>query len=108
MQYYDISNLRKKIDFVETYRRKIIDYLLHPKGMISGSMHSAYKKCGNKSCRCAEGKLHGPFKYLSRKEGAKTNLTFVRRADEDDVERMAADYRKYCTHMTKLNKYIRL
>ena len=72
--------------------------------MVEGSIYTVYKKCGNKNCRCAKGKLHGPFKYLSKRVEGKTKLTFVRRADQDDIEVKATNYRKYATHMAKLNK----
>jgi hypothetical protein len=72
--------------------------------MISGSIYSAYKKCGNKKCRCAKGVLHGPFTYLSKKVDGKTTLTFIRRADEDKITSKAENYRKYTKAMAKLNK----
>jgi len=100
----DISNLRKNIYSLERQRKKIVEYLLNPRDMIEGSIYTVYKKCGNKNCRCAKGKLHGPFNYLSKKIDGVTKLTFVRRADQDDVEKMAINYRKYTTHMAKLNK----
>jgi len=100
----NISSIRKNIYSLEAQRKKIVKYLLNPKDMIEGSIYTVYKKCGNSNCRCAEGKLHGPFNYLSRRIDGKTKLTFVRRADEDDVERGATNYRKYSAHMAKLNK----
>jgi len=101
---YNISNLRKNIYSLEGQRKKIVDYLLNPRDMIEGSIYTVYKKCGNKNCRCSGGKLHGPFNYLSKKVGGKTKLTFVRRADEDNIERGATNYRKYTTRMARLNK----
>lgn len=100
----DISTLRKKIYFLEEQRKKTVNYLVHPKDMISGSIYSAYKKCGNKRCRCARGDLHGPFKYLSRKVDGVTVLTFIRKADEDKIAVKAKDYRNYVKAMAKLNK----
>ena len=100
----NISSLRKNIASLEAQREKIIHYLLNAHDMIDGSIYTVYKKCGSKNCRCALGKLHGPFSYLSKKASGKTKLTFVRRADEADIEKMALDYRKYITHMARLNK----
>ena len=100
----NISSLRKNIASLEAQRKKIIHYLLNACDMTSGSIYTVYKKCGNKSCKCAKGKLHGPFKYLSKKAGGKTKLTFIRRADEADIEKMASDYRKYSNYMARLNK----
>ena len=72
--------------------------------MVDGSIYTVYKKCGNKNCRCAKGSLHGPFKYLSKKKDGVTKLTFIRRADELNIEKMAIDYRKYINHMARLGK----
>ena len=94
----NISNLRKNIYSLEAQRKKIVEYLLNPRDMIDGSIYTVYKKCGNKNCRCTKGSLHGPFKYLSKKTGGVTKLTFIRRADEPDIEKMATNYRKYITH----------
>ena len=100
----DLSQIKKKIHFLEGQRQKKIDYLLNPKNMVDGSIYTVYKKCGNKNCRCARGKLHGPFYYLSRKVDGKTKLTFVRRADEEEVEGRAYNYKKYIKAMADLGK----
>lgn len=100
----NISTIRKKIYFLEQQRKKTLEYLLHPKEMVYGSIYSAYKKCGNKNCRCTRGELHGPFYYLSRKEDGVTKLTFIRKADEDRITSQAENYRKYIKAMAKLNK----
>lgn len=31
--------------------------------IIGGSVHRQFKKCGKSNCRCAKGKLHGPYYY---------------------------------------------
>ena len=100
----NISTIRKKIYFLEQQRKKTLEYLLNPKEMVSGSIYSAYKKCGNKNCRCAKGSLHGPFNYLSKKVNGVTVLTFIRKADEDKITKQARNYRKYTKAMARLNK----
>ena len=100
----DINTLRKKIYLLEQQRQKALTYLLHPKDMISGSIYSTYKKCGNKRCRCAKGELHGPFNYLSKKVDGKTILTFVRKADENKITKEAENYRDYIKVMARLKK----
>ena len=100
----NISSLRKNIYSLERQRKIIINYLLNAHEMIAGSIYTVYKKCGNKNCRCTKGSLHGPFKYLSKKKDGVTKLTFIRRDDEPNIEKMAIDYRKYITHMARLAK----
>lgn len=100
----DISNIRKEIYLLEKQRQKAIGYLIHPKDMISGSIYSTYKKCGNKRCRCTKGELHGPFNYISKKIDGKTVLKFVRKADEDKIKIEAKNYREYTKTMARLAK----
>ena len=99
----NISILRKKIYLLEQQRQKVISYLLHPKDMVSGSLYSTYKKCGNKNCRCAKGVLHGPFNYISKRVDGKTVLSFVRKADENKITKEAGHYRDYIKAMARLN-----
>jgi hypothetical protein len=99
----DISPIRKKIYLLEQQRQQAISYLLNPKDMISGSLYSTYKKCGNKNCRCAKGELHGPFNYLSKRVDGKTVLSFVRKADESQIISKSGHYRNYIKQMAKLN-----
>ena len=100
----DLSQIKKKIRFLEGQRQAKITYLLNPKDMVAGSIYTVYKKCGNKNCRCARGKPHGPFYYLSRKIDGKTKLTFVRRADEKEIEEKAYNYKKYIKATADLKK----
>ena len=100
----DISVLRKTIYLLEQQRQKAITFLLNPKDMVSGSIYSTYKKCGNKKCRCAKGELHGPFNYISKRVDGKTILTFVRRADESKITKEAKNYREYIKVIATLNK----
>ena len=100
----DISSIRKKIYLLEQQRQNTLAYLLKPEEMVSGSLYSVYKKCGNKNCRCARGELHGPFNYLSRKVDGKTKLTFIRKADESQIIKKAGYYRDFIKQMAKLNR----
>lgn len=100
----DISEIRKNIHFLEQQRQKTLVYLLNPKEMVTGSIYSIYKKCGNKNCRCTRGELHSPFNYLSRKVDGKIKLTFIRKDDENKVTKEAENYRKYTKAMARLNK----
>ena len=100
----EISTLRKTIDLLEQQRQKAITYLLYPRDMVSGSLYSTYKKCGNKNCRCAKGELHGPFNYISKRVDGKTILTFVRKADESKITEEAQNYREYIKVIANLNK----
>jgi len=34
-------------------------------------------RCGRKSCKCAEGKLHGPYWYAYWSEGGKTRSQYI-------------------------------
>lgn len=44
-----------------------------------------YIRCGNLTCRCARGELHGPYFYCFWREGGKLKKAYVRKADVDRV-----------------------
>jgi hypothetical protein len=100
----DISAIRKKIYLLEQQRQKDLSYLLSPKDMVSGSLYSTYKKCGNKKCRCARGELHGPFYYLSKKVDGKTSLAFVKKKDKAEIIEGAGNYKNFSKTMARLSK----
>ena len=100
----EISRLRQRIFSMDIERKKLLDRLTRPDEMIEGSLYEVYKKCGNPRCRCAKGKRHGPFKYLSLKISKKTKLTFIRRRDEAYVLPRAKEYQSYQKDLATLRK----
>ena len=72
--------------------------------MIKGSLIENYKKCGSKVCICREGKLHGPYWYLSYKEENKSNLRYIGVKDLAKVARLAGNYKKFQSNLTRINK----
>ena len=100
----EISRLRQRIFSINIKRKKLLDRLSRPKEMIEGSLYDVYKKCGNPRCRCASGKRHGPFKYLSLRVAGKTKLTFIRRKDEGWVIPQAKEYQSYQRDLAELRK----
>ena len=72
--------------------------------MIKGSLIKHYKKCGSKVCVCREGKLHGPYWYLSYKEANKPVLKYIGVKDLVKVSRLAANYKRFQSNLTKINR----
>ena len=54
---------------------------------LRGSLQPEYKRCGKPSCRCARGKLHGPYLYRRWREGGRQRRQYVR---PGEVERVRA------------------
>ena len=46
-----------------------------------------YTRCGKATCRCNDGRLHGPYAVLRWREGGRQRRRYVKRAD---VERVRA------------------
>jgi hypothetical protein len=46
-------------------REKLLKQLPPVRNILRGSLIERYKRCGNPSCHCAQGRGHGPKYYLS-------------------------------------------
>ncbi len=90
------SHYVNKIERLFEERNRLERILLEQKRLIKGSVIQRYKKCGRKECHCAvEGKMHGPYLYLSRRIDGKTRLKRIGAAEEAWVTRCASNYREF-------------
>ena len=111
---FDLSKARKKIGQLgrERYRleRELADYLSRNK-LIAGTPVEKYKACNKGNCRCTRGELHGPTYYVSRKEGKKTKMIYVRQALWPKVQEKVKRYQRWRSiraRMVKINSEILL
>lgn len=68
-------------------RRRLAARLSDPSVMLPGSLVSQTRRCGKPGCRCAEGNGHGPYTYLSVRDGGGTRLRYVPAAQVPMVRR---------------------
>lgn len=91
----NISDLRQEISILREERLKAENRLMQAKDMLPCSLILRKVLCGNPSCKCQKGKLHGPYPYLSEKRKGKTRLTYIRKRDLEKVERKTEEYRLF-------------
>lgn len=72
--------------------------------MVRGALIRHYKKCGSKRCICREGKLHGPYWYLSYKERNKSGLRYVNVKELAIIIRLARNYKRFQSNITGINR----
>jgi hypothetical protein len=48
---------------------------------LPGAVCAEWKKCGKPTCRCARGKLHGPYYYRYWREGGRLRKAYVPRRE---------------------------
>src|SRR5438093_736401 len=48
---------------------------------LSGYVCVQYRKCGKPNCRCAQGRLHGPYYYRSWRDEGKQYWEYIKRKD---------------------------
>ena len=99
----DLSRLRQQIKGLIKKRYGLEQANLRIKSMVKGTVIQHYKKCGSKSCACREGDLHGPYWYLSYKEGSKSVLKYIKEKGLNKVSDLADRYKKFQSNITKLN-----
>ncbi len=111
---FDLSKARKSIGRLsrERYRleQEIVGHLSR-KELIAGTPVEKYKACNKGNCRCTRGGLHGPTYYISRKEGKKTKMVYIRQALWPKVEEKVKRYqhwRSIRARLVKINSEILL
>ena len=100
----DVSRIRQRVGKLMRERYRLEKENLAIRDMIKGSLIKHYKKCGSKVCVCREGKLHGPYWYLSYKEANKPVLKYIGVKDLVKVSRLVANYKRFQSNLTKINR----
>lgn len=73
----DRSRLRQEIGRLMAVQQVLVEGLLKAKPFRAGSVVRRFSVCGKAGCRCQRGEKHGPFWYLSEKEGGRTKLRYL-------------------------------
>ena len=100
----DPSRMRQRAGKLQRERYRLENENLRIRDMIKGTVIKHYKKCGRKVCICREGKLHGPYWYLSFKEADKSNLKYINIKDLPKTIRLAGNYKRFQSNITKINR----
>ena len=100
----DVSRIRQRAGKLMRERYRLENKNFSMRDMIKGSLIKHYKKCGSKSCICREGKLHGPYWYLSYKERDKSVLEYVDVEDLARINRLARNYKKFQSNIARIKK----
>ena len=99
----DSSRLRQKLLAMDKQRRDLLQQVLRPSAMISGSLFQMRRRCGNPRCKCYRGKLHASW-YLSRLKEGKTKLTYIGRIVPDWLARRVGRYQQYQKRLAAIRK----
>lgn len=82
----EASELRKRINDTQLRRSDLLHQLMSSGPFIAAQVYERFKTCGNKTCKCERGELHGPFLWIyQKKKGQPVLSTTV-----DAGKRMAA------------------
>src|SRR5262249_8580420 len=52
---------------------------------LAGVVCRQWVRCGKRNCRCASGRLHGPYHYRFWRQGGRLRKAYIRPADLDRV-----------------------
>jgi hypothetical protein len=101
----NISRRRQRVSQLRKVRSLVENRLMKPKAMRVGSVVKQYMFCGKASCACHRDpqKKHGPYYYLSYKEGGKSQYKYLGKAASPAVER-ARNYQGFQRGMAQLGK----
>jgi hypothetical protein len=100
-----VSRGRQRISQLREIRGRLEDQLMKPKAMRVGSVVKQYMFCGKASCACHRDpqKKHGPYYYLSYKEGGQSRYKYLGKTASPEVER-ARNYQVFQRGMAQLGR----
>jgi hypothetical protein len=100
-----VSRWRQRISQLRKIRNRLEERLMRPKRMRVGSVVKQYMFCGKASCACHRDpeKKHGPYYYLSYKEGGRSRYKYLGKAVSPEVER-ARNYQVFQRGVAQLGK----
>ena len=100
-----VSRWRQRISQLRRIRGFLENRLMKPKAMRVGSVVKQYMFCGKASCACHRDpeKKHGPYYYLSYKEGGQSRYKYLGKATSVEVER-ARNYQEFQRGMARLGR----
>ena len=99
------SQWRQRISQLRKIRERLEAQLMRPKPMRAGSVVRQSMFCGKASCACHRDpqKKHGPYYYLSYKEGGQSRYKYLGKATNPAVER-ARNYEVFQRGVAQLGK----
>jgi hypothetical protein len=65
-----------------------------PKVALPGSLHQERKQCGTPGCRCAQGRLHGPYWVRRWREDGRLRRAYVPRDQVAQVRAAITEWRR--------------
>ena len=100
-----VSRWRQRIDQLSKIRRRLESQLMRPRSMRIGSVVKQYMFCGKATCGCHRDpqKKHGPYYYLSYKEGGRSQYKYLGKAEGPGVEQ-ARNYQVFQRGMAQLGR----
>ncbi|MHB9143602.1 MAG: DUF6788 family protein [Paludibacter sp.] len=91
----ELSTIKKKIYDLNKRRELLLHNILNTKPFVAAQVYERYKKCGNQSCKCQNGELHGPFLWIyQNKKGEPIISTTVDKDKHWDARNLADNYKK--------------
>ena len=83
-------------------RRRLVGEVSDVEAVLRGSLIERKKRCGKAGCRCVDGKLHGPYWYLSTRGAEGTRLEYVPRDWLDWVRDRVENFRRVQTVLAEV------
>lgn len=74
---------------------------------LPGYVCQQWKRCGKQNCRCASGKLHGPYFYRFGWRNGRQFKQYVRLTDVDAVRKACQGYREQRLELRKEREHVR-
>jgi hypothetical protein len=73
-------------------------------GMLNGSIHESYSRCGKPNCKCARGELHGPYYHRHQRIGNQILKEYIPLEELEEVRAACLRYQERQAEIRAFNK----
>lgn len=92
----ELSKIRQKIYQLNSKRWGLLEDIMRSGKLLTASFYERMTKCSNPNCKCASGKLHGPFPWIyQNRKGEKLISTSCAAEKVEDARIFSENYKKF-------------
>lgn len=103
-KYPGLKKLKQKLADLNNLRTEYILQLASAGPMIHGLAYGVFKKCGKKNCKCASGRLHGPYPALSVNKNGMQKIMMIKKDDVSKVLEKSERFRHFQQTRTRIRR----
>jgi hypothetical protein len=100
----DTADIRRQVRDRLRAQRVLVASLLRLRAQLRGSLFTRYGVCGKPACACREGRRHGPYYVLSRREAGRGRFDYLQGGKAREARALMTRAQQFRRGMQRLHQ----